>query len=129
MQKYPKIYEKTERISLVSSFLASLLMAQFAMIDVADGSGMNLLNMDTKTWDPRLTEFISHGGDRGQESPSEVKDTLVEKLGQVDSSGRKVQGVVSRWFVERYGFRSGKVKRSLTLPIWKHSSRGMLPLN
>lgn len=113
MQKNPEIFEKTERISLVSSFLASLLMAQFAMIDVADGSGMNLLNIDTKSWDPRLTRFISQGGARGQDDPSEVKDTLVEKLGQVDSSGKKVQGMVSKWFVERYGFRSGEIKRSL----------------
>ncbi|KAK3828528.1 MAG: hypothetical protein J3Q66DRAFT_435051, partial [Benniella sp.] len=104
VQTNPEVYKATERISLVSSFLASLLMAQFAMIDVADGSGMNLLNIDTKTWDPQLTMFISQGGARGQGGLE--RGTLVEKLGQVDSSGTKTQGVVSKWFVERYGFRS-----------------------
>ncbi|KAG0232431.1 hypothetical protein BGX31_005160 [Mortierella sp. GBA43] len=107
VQKNPDMYEKTERISLVSSFLASLLMAQFAKIDVADGSGMNLIDITTKTWDPRLTTFISQGGTNCQPGQGAgTSNTLAEKLGQVDSSGREIQGVVSKWFVERYGFRS-----------------------
>ncbi|KAG0300736.1 hypothetical protein BGZ98_008940, partial [Dissophora globulifera] len=110
VQKAPEIYDATERISLVSSFLASLLMAKYAMIDVADGSGMNLLNIKTKTWDPTLTGFIGRGGVSRQLSNCSTThengdDTLSQKLGPVDvHGGGPVQGVISKWFVERYGF-------------------------
>lgn len=39
-----------QRISLVSSFAASLLIGDYAPIDLSDGSGMNLLNITTKKW-------------------------------------------------------------------------------
>ncbi|KAF9106567.1 hypothetical protein BGX29_009094 [Mortierella sp. GBA35] len=115
VQKSPEVYRSTERISLVSSFLASVLMASFASIDVTDGSGMNLLDIRTKTWDPSLIKFIDQGGrrveskDREKEEAVEGKasvNSLEEKLGEVDTSGRKVQAVLSQWFVSRYGFLS-----------------------
>lgn len=45
-----EVYNNTERISLVSSFMASLLISAYAAIDHSDGSGMNLLNIRTKEW-------------------------------------------------------------------------------
>ena len=92
----------------MSSFLASLLIASYAAIDVADGSGMNLLDIRTKTWDPVLTRFIDQGG-RVDESKTaaQVSNSLEDKLGEVDASGMKIQGVLSNWFVSRYGFSSG----------------------
>ncbi|ORZ19279.1 hypothetical protein BCR41DRAFT_335445 [Lobosporangium transversale] len=105
IQKKPDIYNATERISLVSSFLASLLMAQYAMIDMADGSGMNLLNIETKTWDPLLTKFVGRGGHKNGDEKDKAL-SLVEKLGEVDATGRKIQGTLSKWYVERYGFRN-----------------------
>ncbi|KAF8944933.1 hypothetical protein BGZ47_003481 [Haplosporangium gracile] len=107
VQERPEVYRSTTRISLVSSFLASLLIARYASIDVADGSGMNLLDIRTKAWNPVLTRFIDQGGRRVDFSKDEVVDTvnsLVDKLGEVDASGKKVQGVLSSWFVSRYGF-------------------------
>ncbi|KAG0079546.1 hypothetical protein BGZ93_011289 [Podila epicladia] len=109
-QKTPEIYDATARISLVSSFLASVLVGGYAAIDAADASGMNLLNIETRDWEPSLTRFISHGGVRGlgQHSGQSTsgQDSLRKKLGEVDASGRRVQGVVSQWFTSRYGFRS-----------------------
>lgn len=93
----------------MSSFLASLLIASYAAIDVADGSGMNLLDIRTKTWDPALTRFIDQGGrvDESTTTAAEVSNSLEDKLGKVDDSGMKIQGVLSSWFVSRYGFSSG----------------------
>ncbi|KAK3813752.1 MAG: hypothetical protein J3R72DRAFT_462084 [Linnemannia gamsii] len=106
VQKTPEIFRSTVRISLVSSFLASLLVARFAAIDVADGSGMNLLDIRTKTWDPSLTGFIDRGG-RGDSSLDEATtNSLVDKLGEVDVTGKEIQGALSTWFVSRYGFSS-----------------------
>ena len=43
-------YTHTERISLVSSFAASLFLGHVAPIDLADGSGMNILDITKKEW-------------------------------------------------------------------------------
>lgn len=111
MQRKPEVYKATERISLVSSFLATLLMAKYAAIDVADGSGMNLLDIETKTWDPQLAGFVSQGGanpQHGQEQERE-NSNLVQKLGEVDASGKQIQGKLSKWFGDRYGFSEGEM--------------------
>ena len=51
-QKRQASYETCEHISLVSSFLATLCIGDYAPIDYSDGSGMNLMNIYTKAWDP-----------------------------------------------------------------------------
>ncbi|KAF9913101.1 hypothetical protein EC991_003560 [Linnemannia zychae] len=112
VQETPEIYRSTVRISLVSSFLASLLVASFVAIDVADGSGMNLLDIRTKTWDTLLTAFIDRGGRADISSADEetrmrtTANSLTDKLGEVDATGKRIQGVLSSWFVDRYGFSS-----------------------
>ncbi|CAG8502127.1 13233_t:CDS:2 [Ambispora leptoticha] len=84
-------YDETERISLVSSFLATLFLGKYAQIDVSDGSGMNLLNIYTKEWDNRLLEAC--GG-------SELR----QKLGEPEKDGFKIIGKISEYFIKRYGF-------------------------
>jgi xylulokinase len=66
-RQQPNAYNATEHISLVSSFMASLFIGDFAPIDTADGSGcyvctllvciltafitgMNLMDIHTKSW-------------------------------------------------------------------------------
>ena len=46
----PQAYAATIRIHLVSSYLASVLTGRHAPVDHADGSGMNLMDIRTRTW-------------------------------------------------------------------------------
>ncbi|XP_047358248.1 xylulose kinase isoform X4 [Vespa velutina] len=78
-----------QRISLISSFLASLFLGDFAPIDWSDGSGMNLLNIRTKDWDDVLLETCA--------------PDLRKKLGKPISSYNNI-GPISSYFVERFGF-------------------------
>jgi len=49
-------YRDTARIHLVSSFMAALLAGADAPIDYGDGSGMNLMDVSTRTWWPEAVE-------------------------------------------------------------------------
>lgn len=46
----PEVYDSTERISIVSSFMASLFVGVYAAIDHSDGAGMNLMDLKERTW-------------------------------------------------------------------------------
>ena len=48
----PSAYAKTDRIHLVSSFLASVLIGDHAPIEPGDGAGMNLMDLATRQWWP-----------------------------------------------------------------------------
>lgn len=45
-------YHATERVSLVSSFMASLLVGDYVAIDHSDAAGMTLMNLRDRTWSP-----------------------------------------------------------------------------
>ncbi|XP_041373900.1 xylulose kinase-like isoform X2 [Gigantopelta aegis] len=82
-------YLNTERISLVSSFVASLCVGDYAPIDESDGSGMNLLNIHTREW--------------AAECLTACAPDLADKLGSVVPS-KQIIGSVSPYLVQRYGF-------------------------
>jgi len=46
----PNAYAATARIHLISSWLASLLIGRHGPVDHADASGMNLMDLRTRTW-------------------------------------------------------------------------------
>jgi len=84
-----EVYTNTERISLVSSFAASLFVGKIVDIDWSDASGMNLLNLTNKTWVPQIINFV------GQD--------LQSKLGTAIATD-SIVGTVSMYMQERYGF-------------------------
>nr|XP_057916883.1 xylulose kinase-like isoform X1 [Doryrhamphus excisus] len=88
-QERPQDFQDTERISLVSSFAASLFLGAYAAIDYSDGSGMNLLNIRTKKWSEVCMEATAPHLDRllGMPLPS-----------------ASVLGHVSSYWVHRFGF-------------------------
>ncbi|OAD52555.1 Xylulose kinase [Eufriesea mexicana] len=99
----PEAYGNTERISLISSFLASLFLGDFAPIDWSDGSGMNLLNIHTKDWDDVLLEVDYRRLVIRFPAGMACGPGLREKLGKPVSSCSNI-GAISSYFVERFGF-------------------------
>ena len=54
-------YAATERIHLVSSWLASLLAGTHAAIDPGDGSGMNLMDLGARRWSDAALQATAPG--------------------------------------------------------------------
>lgn len=85
----PEAYGATERIALVSSFMASLLAGDYAPIDTSDGSGMNLMDLRGKQWASEALACTATG--------------LAEKLGPV-VPGHTAIGPIHTYFAAKYGF-------------------------
>ncbi|KAF1823662.1 putative D-Xylulose kinase [Dissoconium aciculare CBS 342.82] len=98
-EKYPDHYASTSRISLVSSFLASIFLGDVAPIDISDVGGTNLWDTHRGAWHEDLLSLAAGG------SPAAAAD-LRAKLGAVPEDGGATFGTVSPYFIGRYGFPS-----------------------
>lgn len=94
-RKHPEAYIKTTRITLVSSWLATMFLGKFAPFDISDVCGMNLWDVKRGDWNPKLLEVAA--GNYGVA-------TLKSKLGSVPEDGGVHLGPISKYYVERYGF-------------------------
>lgn len=90
------MYAATSRISLVSSWLASVLLGAIAPLDISDATGMNLWDIPANSWSDELLNLTAG-------SPEAVS-ALRSKLGDVRLDGGGSMGSVSPYFVSRYGF-------------------------
>jgi len=88
-QEDPAGYERTERIHLVSSFMASVLAGRHAPIDHGDGAGMNLMDIRSRRWSPQALEATA--------------PALADKLPELAPSDTVV-GTISDYFVRKFGF-------------------------
>ncbi|KAG7877326.1 hypothetical protein KL938_004082 [Ogataea parapolymorpha] len=104
----PKIYHETYRISLISSFLSSLLCGKLTNIEESDGCGMNLYDISNGEYDEELLAVAAGVHPRIDNcSESETKkgvEELRQKLGPLEPVGYKNIGQVSSYFVEKFGF-------------------------
>ncbi|KAL9537360.1 hypothetical protein MBANPS3_011845 [Mucor bainieri] len=84
-------YDQTARINLVSSLLATLLLGEFSPVDAAEGSGTNMMNINSHKWEDKLLKQC--GG-----------EDLAGKLAKEPVEGGTVLGKISEYYVKRYGF-------------------------
>jgi xylulokinase len=94
-KKYPDVYKKTSRISLVSSFLASVFLGKVAPFDISDVCGMNLWDIEAGSWSEPLLHLAA-----GQDGI----DDLRAKLGEVREDGGGSLGFISSYFIKKYNF-------------------------
>ena len=85
----PDAWQRTARIHLVSSFIASILAGRDAAIDPGDGAGMNLMNLNSGDWDPLLLEATA--------------PDLAKRLPPIRPSLSDAGGI-SPYFVQKFGF-------------------------
>ncbi|SCU82420.1 LAME_0C01024g1_1 [Lachancea meyersii CBS 8951] len=93
-KKEPETYNKTDKISLVSSFLASILAGEFTTLEEADACGMNLYDIEKRDYDETLLGLIDND-----------TKSVREKLGgkPIPSEKPAPVGIISSYFVEKYG--------------------------
>jgi len=90
----PAAYERTARIHLISSFLASRLIGRDAPIDVCDASGMSLMHLGTSDWDQRALDATAPG--------------LRDRLPPIVPSSTVIGTLAPKWR-ERFGLPAAKV--------------------
>lgn len=90
------MYAATSRISLVSSWLASVMLGAIAPLDISDATGMNLWDIPANAWNDDLLALTA--------GSAEEAGALRAKLGDVRQDGGGSMGSVSSYFVSRYGF-------------------------
>lgn len=95
-RKWPDVYAKTARISLVSSFAASVLLGSLAPMDISDVCGMDLWDIPHQQWSEPLLELTAGAGASGAAD-------LRQKLGEVRIDGGGSMGSIASYFVQRYG--------------------------
>jgi xylulokinase len=90
----PDAWGRTDRVHLVSSWLASLLGGLDAPIDAGDGSGMNLMDLATRRWSP--------------EAMRATAPDLAAKLAPVAESWT-VAGTLAPYWIRKYGLPPARV--------------------
>jgi xylulokinase len=93
-REQPDAYAATDRIHLVSSYLASLLTGRHAPLEPGDASGMNLMDLGAAAWAPVALEATA--------------SDLRTKLPDIVPSWTVV-GSLSRYWTGRYGLPPAKV--------------------
>lgn len=93
-KREPSPYASTDRIHLVSSFLASLLIGGHAPLDPGDGSGMNLMDLASCQWWQPVVDSTA--------------PDLASKLPPIARASTLI-GTLSSYWQSRFGLPAAKV--------------------
>jgi xylulokinase len=93
-KREPSDYAATDRVHLVSSFLASVLVGNHAAIDPGDGSGMNLMDLASSGWWHPAVDATAPG--------------LAAKLPPIRPAF-SIAGTLSAYWQKRYGLPPARV--------------------
>lgn len=113
-----EIYGNTDRISIVSSFVASVLLGKITPIEEADACGMNLFDISKGQFDPELLAVAAGvhpelDGVSQKETDEGVRE-LERKIGGTCPVSYSALGSISPYFVRKYGFSSDAKVYSFT---------------
>ncbi|VDM46035.1 unnamed protein product [Toxocara canis] len=97
IRKEKQVYESTKHISLVSSFVPSVLCGRVIGIDAGDAGGMNLMDVRKGIWSEKCLAALAM-------TDKEVA-ILEKKLGSIVPC-ETVVGKMAPYFCKRYGFSS-----------------------
>lgn len=101
-QQFPSQFAETQRVALISAFMASLLCGSLVPEDVAEASGTNMFNISNESGEPEWwTEAV------------EVMKAQ-EKLASAPVRGLQVVGKIAPYFQKRYGFSADAVIRAFS---------------
>ncbi|KAG5362172.1 Xylulose kinase [Yarrowia sp. C11] len=89
-ERNPKVYAATSRVQLISNFLASLFAGKPCPFDLADACGMNLWDIQTGQWCPKLTDLIT-----------DETHSVESLLGPVETDPKALLGSISPYFVSK----------------------------
>lgn len=91
---HPQIFSNVERVSLVSSFLASIFSGKIVNIDESDACGMNLWDIEKKELNASILTLFDD------------PDKIASLIGDINQDGKSPVASISPYFVSKYGFCS-----------------------
>ncbi|KAH9253555.1 hypothetical protein BASA81_008391 [Batrachochytrium salamandrivorans] len=94
-----QVRDSVKRVTLLSNALASVLCGKLVGVDCGDASGMNLMDLASHEWSPKL---CSAHADLVNFSPLAFKRLLGPSPVPMDT----VAGQLDEYFVQRFGFPS-----------------------
>lgn len=94
-EQEPEVYGKTKAISLVSSFIASVLSGSLTALEEADACGMNLYDVANRDFDDKLLSLID-------KNKGDIEKKLLAPCIKCDEPVRLSS--ISSYFVAKYGF-------------------------
>lgn len=102
--KLKQVYNNTERISLVSSFISSILLGKIAQLEESDACGMNLYDIQKKDYNNDLLALAANAENENEEKKKIAIKDLRSKLGEITPVSHENIGKISNYFVEKYNF-------------------------
>ncbi|MDA3899452.1 MAG: FGGY family carbohydrate kinase [Spirochaetes bacterium] len=96
-EQFPQVYEETQTVQLISSFIPAILCANSEVpIDFGNGCGMSLMDYEKKEWSDTLIKAASAG------LPGE-SSSLNSKLPAITAPD-SIVGSIALYFKDKYGF-------------------------